>query len=81
MKPSPFKIIHRAYNGDEPMNGYGYDFDDAAMNYAEKYDCDEPNCLLDGGPEEIEVTNEAGEMKKFKIFGQADVNYYAEELE
>jgi len=56
-------------------------FESAAEKWADKTDAEGDYSIISGNETEVIVRNEAGEIKKFKVFGESVPEYTATEIE
>jgi len=80
--PPIWLVKDEEYLGDDLRKVRGWDAEEAAAKYAEEWDQDEPE-LHDGGLTTHEVfvaSSPDGPWKKFRLWGEATINYHADEV-
>lgn len=83
-KCQPFRCGNEEFSGEDRANWRVYhaqDHETAAEQWAEYYDQDDHH-LLENEDEtvECEVIAADGTVKKFKVGGEIEISYYAEEM-
>lgn len=74
-----FRVFHDDFLGENGKFMRGWDTEEAALAYAEYYNGQMDQALMDD-PIIIEVVNEYGEREKFKISAEVTIDYSATQL-
>ena len=81
----PFRCGNEEFSGEDRTRWreyYARDHQDAAEQWAEHYDQDDHSLLeSEDATVECEVIASDGTTKKFKVGGEIEISYYAEEME
>lgn len=75
-----FTVFHDDYLGEEGKKIYAFDFEEAAERYGQYYNSDGDYSLMNNEIT-IDVVDEEGERKRFKVGAESIIHYTSEEIE
>lgn len=75
-----FMVFHEDYLGDEGKKIYALDAEEAAERYGEYYNSNGDYSLMNKEIT-VDVIDESGERKRFKVGAEPSIHYSTEEIE
>jgi hypothetical protein len=73
-------VFHEDYLGDDSKTIYAIDHEQAAERYGEYYNSDGDYSLMNNEIT-VDVVDESGERKRFKVGAEPSIHYNSEEIE